>query len=190
MKPLFIIIFSLLFSANFHAQKEETTDVKNSTLIEFFNQDYKKKNYKKFTGNIVFKGNTVLFDDKIVYFDKSDKITSAILKEGLIYPQLLTDFQMQKFINESTDKSQKRFLKLQKNPRSNFDVNNIKLSNISEINFQSLDSKTKRFKITLKNIRLNSTSIYLFELVNKNASKDDKLEDFIKNSKLTYIGVK
>lgn len=187
MKFIFTIGLSLLLSSNFLAQKNEKLNSKDQTIVEHFKTDYKKKNYKKFAGKILVKDNIIHFDDKTVYYDKADKITGTILKEGLIYPQLLTDYQMQKFLDESTDKTQKRFLKLQKDPKASFDVNNIKLSNTSELTFFNSNIKTKRFKVSLKDIRLNTTSTYLFELMNDKATKDISLEEFIKGAKLTYI---
>jgi len=176
-----------LLSANISAQKIEKLSTKDAAIAKHFKNDYKKKNYKRFSGKTVVKDNNIQFDGKTVYYDKSDKITATILREGLIYPQLLTDFQMNKFLEETTDKNQKRFLKLQKDPRASFDVNNIKMSQVSELGFMPIDLKTKRFKMTLKDIRLNSTSIYLFEMMNQNATKEMTMENFIKGAKLTYI---
>lgn len=189
MKFLFSIGLSLLLSSNLFAQKSEKLSTKDAAIVEHFKNDYKKKNYKKFEGKIIAKDNLVQFDDKTVYYDKADKTTATILKEGLIYPQLLTDFQMQKFLDDTTDKTQKRFLKLQKDPKASFDVNNIKLSNVSELTFFNSDFRVKRFKISLKDMRLNSTKIYLFELMNNKATKDTSQEEFIKGSKLTYIDI-
>ncbi|MFY1046519.1 hypothetical protein [Chryseobacterium sp. GP-SGM7] len=187
MKLLFSISLSLLISSSFFAQKNEKLSTKDNAIIEHFKNDYKKKNYKKFAGKINVKENLAEFDNKTVYYDKSDKITATILKEGLIYPQLLTDFQMQKFLDETTDKTQKRFLKMQKDPKASFDVNNIKLTNPVELTFFNTNLKTKRFKITANNIRLNSTTTYLFELMNDKGAKDISLEEFIRGAKLTYI---
>jgi hypothetical protein len=187
MKYIFAIGLSVLLSSNFLAQKNEKLSTKDAAIATHFKTDYKKKNYKRFDGKITVKDNLIQFDNKIVYYDKTDKITATILKEGLIYPQLLTDYQMQKFLDESTDKTQKRFLKLQKDPRASFDVNNIKLSNTSELTFLNSNLKAKRFKVSLKDIRLNTTSTYLFELMNDKAAKDISLEEFIKGAKLTYI---
>lgn len=187
MKFLFSIGLSLFLSASFSAQKAEKSGTKDIAIAERFKNDYKKKNYKKFNGKITVKENSVQFDNKTIYFDKSDKVTFSVLAEGLIYPQLLTDFQMQKFLDETTDKTQKRFLKLQKDPRASFDVNNIKLSNPSELVSLSSNSKTKRFRISLKDSRLNATTVYIFELMNDKAAKGTSLEDFIKGAKLTYI---
>lgn len=187
MKFIFTIGLSLLLSSNFFAQKNEKLSTKDAAIVEHFKTDYKKKNYKKFAGKMLVKDNLIQFDDKTVYYDKTDKITATILKEGLIYPQLLTDYQMQKFLDESTDKTQKRFLKLQKDPKASFDVNNIKLSNTSELTFFNSNIKTKRFKLSLKDIRLNTTSTYFFELMNDKSTKGISLEEFIKGAKLTYI---
>lgn len=187
MKLQFSILFALLISFHSFAQKPGNLSEKDKAIAENFRNDYKKKNYKKFDGKITVKDNLVQFDDKIIYYEKINNATLAILKEGLIYPQLLTDFQMNKFLDETTDKNQKRFLKLQKDPRASFDVNNVKLNNLSELTFLSSNAKTKRFKISLRDTRLNTTTTYVFELMNDKAPKGSSLEEFIKGAKLTYI---
>ncbi len=187
MKLLYTASLTLLLSASVFAQKTEKPGPKDKTAIEHFKNDYKKKNYKKFSGDIVVKDNQIQFDNKVIFYDKSDKITKAILQEGLIYPQLLTDFQVDKFENEDSDRTQKRFAKLQKNWKIAFDVNNIRLYNASELVFLSNDEKIKRFKILCKDPKFPNTMVYYIELTNKNAVKDMPLQDFIKNSKVTHI---
>lgn len=187
MKLLYTVSLTLLLSASVFAQKTEKPGPKDKAAIQHFQNDYKKKNYKKFNGNIVVKDNQVQFDDKVIFYDKSDKITKAILEEGLIYPQLLTEFQVDKFENEDSDRTQKRFAKLQKNWKIAFDVNNIKLYNASELVFLSNDEKVKRFKILCKDPKFPNTMVYYVELTNKNAMKDTPLQDFIKNAKVTHI---
>lgn len=188
MKLLYTFGLSLLFSANVFGQKAEKVNPKEKAIIEQYKTQYKKKNYKKFEGKITVTDSHVQFDDKVFFYDKSDKITAQLLKEGLLYPQLLTDYQMQKFLDETTDKTQKRFLKLQKDPRAGFDVNNVKISNTVEISSLSSNLKTKIFKFNYKDTKLGNNSIlYLIELTNKSASKETSLEDFIKGANLAYL---
>ncbi|KMQ69031.1 hypothetical protein ACM39_07090 [Chryseobacterium sp. FH2] len=188
MKLLYTLSLTLLLSVNVFGQKNEKLSPRDKALIEQYKNEYKKKNYKKFEGKITVTDTQVQFDDKFFYYDKADKITALLLKEGLLYPQLFTDYQMRKFLDETTDKTQKRFLKLQKDPRAGFDVNNVRLSNAAEISSLSSNPKTKIIKLTYKDSKLGNTSIsYLIELTNKNAVKDTALEDFIKGSELTYL---
>lgn len=187
MKLLYTIALSLFLTTPVFSQKTEKATSKDKAVIEHFKNDYKKKNYKKFDGKMILNDNQVLFDSKIIFYDKSDKITELMLKEGLIYPQLLTQFQVDKFENEDSDRTQKRFAKLQKNWKDAFEVNNIKLSNGTELAFLSQDEKVKRFKIVCKDPKFPNLMIYYFELTDKNATKDTSIQDFIKNSKLTHI---
>ncbi|WBV60696.1 hypothetical protein PFY12_00930 [Chryseobacterium camelliae] len=187
MKLLLSLGLCLSLSSPAFSQKKGTLNAKDQAIVEHFKTEYKKKNYKRFEGKITAKDIQVQFDNKIIYYDKSDKVIASLLKEGLIYPQLLTDYQMEKFLDETTDKTQKRFLKLQKDPRASFDVNNVKLSNIKELTFTSSNPKAKRFKITFKDNRINSTIYYLIELTNKNAKENTSLDEFIKGSSLTYL---
>lgn len=186
MKFKFSIILCLLCSVIYFGQKKGVLSTKDQRASEHFKSEYKKKNYKKFEGKITAKENYVLFDDKVVFFDKSDKIAFSIFNQGLIYPQLLTDYQMQKFLDETTDKTQKRFLKLQKDPKASFDVNNITVK-ISELTFLNVNDKTKMFKLTTKNRNLPNSIIYYIELTNSKASKNMTIEAFAKDAKLTYL---
>lgn len=187
MKLIYTISLSLFLSASVFGQKTEKAGPKDKAVIEHFKNDYKKKNYKKFNGKMTLNDNQILFDNKIIFYDKSDKITETMLKEGLIYPQLLTEFQVDKFENEDSDRTQKRFAKIQKNWKDSFEVNNIKLSGGSELSFLSTDEKVKRFKVVCKDPKFPNLMIYYFELTDKNATKDTSVQDFIKNSKLTHI---
>ncbi|MBK1896932.1 hypothetical protein [Chryseobacterium paridis] len=185
MKRQFSFILLLSLSIATFGQKKET--IKEKAITEQFKNDYKKKTYPRFEGKIIVKDTQIQFDDKTIFYDKSDKTTGLILQQGLIYPQLLTDYQMEKFIDESTDKTQKRFLRLQKNPRAGFDVNNVKLSNTVELAFVESNPKVKRFRMTCKDNKLGNLIQYLFELTNKNAGKETAMDEFIKNSTLTYL---
>lgn len=187
MKSIFSLSLCVLLSMNAFSQKKEALSPKDKAVAEHFKNDYKKKNYKRFEGKITEKDKLFQFDDKIIYYDKSDKITALLLKEGLIYPQLLTDYQMQKFLDETEDKTQKRFLKLQKDPKAGFDVSGIKLSNTTEIPSLSTNPNIKRFKIQCRDNRISSTLTYFIELTNKEANDKTSLEDFIKGAKLTYV---
>lgn len=186
MKLQFSVILCLLFSVAAFGQKKEVLNSKDQHAVEHFKSEYKKKNYKKFEGKIITKDNQILFDDKVIFFEKADKSTVSILQQGLIYPQLLTDYQMQKFLDETTDKTQKRFLKLQKDPKAGFDVNNISVK-FSELPFLNVNEKVKRFRMTTKNRNLPNSIIYFVELTNSKAIRNMSFDDFVKGSKLTYL---
>lgn len=187
MKLLYTLSFSILLSVSAAAQKTTKAGPKDKAVIEHFKNDYKKKNYKKFTGQITVKDKQIVFDNKTVLYDPADKITTLLLKEGLVYPQLLTDFQVDKFENEDSDRTQKRFARLQKNWKDAFDVNNIRLSSASEQAFLSSDPTVKRFKVMCKDPKFPNMMAYYFELTDKRADQNTSTEEFIKNAKLTHI---
>lgn len=187
MKLLYTISLSLLLSVSVSGQKTEKAGPKDKAVIEHFKNDYKKKNYKRFAGKITVNDNQILFDNKIIFYSKSDKILQPLLQEGLVYPQLLTAYQIDKFENEDSDRTQKRFAKLQKNWKDSFEVNNIKLSNATELAFLSSDPTIKRFKVLCKDPKFPNMMVYYFELTDKNADKNTTTENFIKNAKLTHI---
>ena len=187
MKILYTLSLSVILSSFVYGQKTDKPGPKDKALTEHFKNDYKKKNYKKFNGTLTLNDKQALFDNKIIFYDPSDKITALLLKEGLIYPQLLTDYQVEKFENEDSDRTQKRFAKLQKNWKDAFEVNNIRLSGGTELTFLSNDPTIKRFKVLCKDPKFPNLMIYYFELTDRKADKNTSTEDFIRNAKLTHI---
>lgn len=186
MKKYIPLIVLILLSSGISAQKKEDTNKQDVQIIEHFNKAYKKKNYDKFVGKITTNFNQIIFDNKSLFVGKTDKLSKLILEQGLIYPQLIRDFELQKFLAESTDKTQKRYLKHQKNPSASFEVNN-EMIKITELNFLNINDKIKRFKINLKNNSIPSSRTFFIELTNKKANKETTTEDFIKNSNLTFL---
>lgn len=185
MKNKIVGIVCLLVSVGFCAQTKTAVAKNEKQAIEHFEKNYKKKKYSKFEGKITPLDKQFSFDDKIAYVEKADKLTKSILSEGLFYPQLLTDYQMDKFMRESTDKSQKTYLKLQKNPKASFDVNKINVK-ITDLQIDLDNEKTKRYKVVTKATNIPSVRYYI-ELTNNKATKETKIEDFLKNAKLTYL---
>ncbi|MCY0968194.1 hypothetical protein [Chryseobacterium wangxinyae] len=186
MKLQFSVILFLLFSTAGFSQKKQALNSKDQHAVEHFKSEYKKKNYKKFEGKITTRDNQIIFDDKVIFFDKSDRLTTEILQQGLIYPQLLTDYQMNKFIDETKDKTQIRFLKLHKNPRAPFDVNNISVE-ITELPFLHEKDSSRRFRLTTKSRNLPNSIVYFLEITNNRAAKNMSAEEFVKGAKLTYL---
>ncbi len=187
MKILYTISLSVMLSASGFGQKITKAGPRDKAVIEHFRNDYKKKNYKKFDGDMTVNDKQMVFDKKTVFYDPSDKITALILKERLVYPQLLTDFQVDRFENEDSDRTQKRFAKLQKNWKDAFEVNNIRFSNGSEMAFLSTDPTVRRFKVLCKDPKFPNMMAYYFELTNRKADRNTATEDFIRNAKLTHI---
>lgn len=186
MKIYLTLIFVILFSSGILAQKKDNTSKQDAQIIEHFKTQYKKKNYDKFEGKITTNFTQIIFDDKSLFVGKTDKLTKLILEQGIVYPQLIRDYELQKFLTESTDKSQKRYLKHQKNPSASFEVNN-EVIKIATLTYFTTNDQVKRFKINLRNNSIPSSRTFLIELTNKKASKETTTEDFIKNSSLTFL---
>ncbi|KQT17447.1 hypothetical protein ASG31_08535 [Chryseobacterium sp. Leaf404] len=187
MRLTYSFIFCLFFTAGVFAQKNETLNAKDKKIIEHFENNYKKKNYKKFEGKIAVYKNYVTFDDKTVSFDPSDKATISILQNGLIYPQLISDYQAEKYREETTDRTQKRFMKIQKDWKAAFDIKSLKLSLLQELSYFKKNSTVKRFKVSSKNSNLPNSVTYFFELTNDKADAKTSMSDFLNGARLTYF---
>ena len=187
MKLQYSFILCLMLSTGVFAQKNETLSSKDKKIIEYFEKNYKKKNYKKFDGKITVNKNYVSFDSKTIMFDTNEKAIQNILKNGLIYPQLVSEYQAEKYKEETTDRTQKRFMKLQKDWKAAFDIQSLKMSQLYELSYFKGNEHVKRFKVTSKNSNLPNSVTYFFELTNDKAEAKTSLEDFINGAKLTYF---
>ena len=187
MKIRFLMIFCLIFSVFAWAQKNQNISPKDKKIIEHFEKNYKKQNYKKFNGTIIVNNNNVSFDKRTITFDTAEKIIQTILKNGLIYPQLISEYQAEKYKKETTDRTQKRFMKIQKDWKSSFDIVSLKLSQLQDLQYFKNNIQVKRFKVISKNNNLPNSVIYFFELTNEKATAKTNLEDFVNGAKLTYF---
>lgn len=187
MRLQYSFIFCLLFSTGVFAQKNEPLNAKDKKTVEHFEKNYKKKNYKKFEGKITMNKNSVSFDDKTVTFEANEKTIINILKNGLIYPQLISDYQAEKYKEETTDRTQKRFMKIQKDWKAAFEIKSLKLSQLQELPYFKQNIQVKRFKVISKNNNLPNSVNYFFELTNDKADMKTNIEDFVNGAKLTYF---
>ncbi|MEG2310230.1 hypothetical protein SAMN05421796_10614 [Chryseobacterium piscicola] len=187
MKIRFLMIFCLIFSVFAWAQKNQAISPKDKKIIEHFEKNYKKQNYKKFNGTIIVNNNNVSFDKRTITFDTAEKIIQTILKNGLIYPQLISEYQAEKYKKETTDRTQKRFMKIQKDWKSSFDIVSLKLSQLQDLQYFKNNIQVKRFKVISKNNNLPNSVIYFFELTNEKATAKTNLEDFVNGAKLTFF---
>lgn len=187
MKIRFLMIFCLIFSVFAWAQKNQAISPKDKKIIEHFEKNYKKQNYKKFNGTIIVNNNNVSFDKRTITFDTAEKIIQTILKNGLIYPQLISEYQAEKYKKETTDRTQKRFMKIQKDWKSSFDIVSLKLSQLQDLQYFKNNIQVKRFKVISKNNNLPNSVIYFFELTNEKATGKTNLEDFVNGAKLTFF---
>ena len=187
MKIRFLMIFCLIFSVFAWAQKNQDINPKDKKIIEHFEKNYKKQNYKKFNGTIIVNNNNVSFDKRTITFDTAEKIIQTILKNGLIYPQLISEYQAEKYKKETTDRTQKRFMKIQKDWKSSFDIVSLKLSQLQDLQYFKNNIQVKRFKVISKNNNLPNSVIYFFELTNEKATAKTNLEDFVNGAKLTFF---
>ena len=180
---LFLFGFSFGFSQiNEFKNQDEQEDYwakqvfeKERDLIEY--QRYKSK-------TLVKSNNEIQFGNKTLIIDCSSKFL-PIFTEGIFYPQLVIgNAENKKKINKV------EFGKLNINEQVFYKINRNDLFNISELEelqFLSNDSEIKRFRFWSFHLGMANPQVYYFELTNESATKNTSLEDFIKNSKLTFV---
>jgi hypothetical protein len=172
------IILSLLIVFSFTQERFAT---KNDYLFakDVFKNEYKKKIYKRFTNSIIVVDETIIkFDKSILEINISNDYKSIFL-EGILYPDIiLGDYEIitQSLINTTEDNSIDALT----------NVDSLRIINFIELTKLNPNHRTKRFLFwVFTKEKMNPTECYI-ELQNKNATKKTLIDDFIKESILTF----
>ncbi|GAA4239857.1 hypothetical protein [Winogradskyella damuponensis] len=124
---------------------------------EFFKEEYKKKHYSKFVGEIEKSENKIKFG-KVQYVELFDTNSdyNLIFEKGLFYPDILSAISL-------------------------------RIGNLEELEFLSKNPKVKRFWFWLYQPNMANPQVYLFELTNEKANEKTDWKSFIKNAELTFV---
>ena len=124
---------------------------------KFFDNNYKKQQISRYTGNIsIIDSNRIRFDKTLLMVYQCDAKFRAIFTNGIFYPSLV-----------GTD--------------------SLTISNVEEPSFLKSSVKIKRFKILTWMRPLINPSVYFFEITNDKATIRTSTEDFVKGAHLTFI---
>ncbi len=128
---------------------------------QFFEKNYEKSEYSKFNGQVKITNSEIQIGEKDYISNLySNQKYNLIFEKGLLYPSLLMS-------------------------------DSLYICCIEELPFLSDNPQIKRFRfllsVKIRNIELLNPSVYLFELTNEKATKDDNWEVFIENAKLTFL---
>ncbi|MCH2195913.1 hypothetical protein [Kordia sp.] len=152
---------------------------------EFFKKEYVKTTYKVYTDSI--KKTTVtnfMYTDKTFEVHNLNKLLAPIFSKGILYPQLISDFETQ------PKKTAKELDSLSTIQRYLYDISrgdHLIISNIEELPFLSNSSKVKRFRFWMYRPNIANPQVFLFELTNDKATKKTTLKEFVENATLTFL---
>lgn len=186
MKKIIInLLFSTAFCTSTMAQEKAALSKKDLQTLALFQQKKKQKNYKKFAGTINVRENNILFNDKILSVENGDILTREILLSGVVYPQLLSEYQKEKYIAEM-DRTQRRYYQIQKDKDAPFDVHNF-TAEIIELKMYQPKKGARYFKMITRNKKFANSVLYYFELANNKAPNSQNISELLKDAKLTQL---
>jgi len=151
---------------------------------EVFKKDYKKQNLERFNGQVVkIDESTFRFGDKVLIVDTEDNRLMDIFSSGIFHPDIIDKNRatkpLMKTQSDTMTESEQVFYNLSRNDSTT-------IGNLEELKKLNPDSKTKRFVFWLyQKGMMNPTECY-FEIFNKNGTKQMTIEEFIKDSNLTF----
>jgi hypothetical protein len=149
-----------------------------------FKREYKKKEFEKFNGKVgVISENTFRYGDKVLTIYTDDKNLIQIFSNGIFHPEIIGGKQTTQSLTKAQlntmSSDAKVFYNLTRNDSTT-------IGNVEQLEKLNPNLKTKRFVFWLYNrAMINPTECY-FELYNDKATKEMTIEEFIRNSKLTF----
>jgi hypothetical protein len=149
-----------------------------------FKKEYKKQNHETFSGQVgQINERTFSYGDKVLIVDTEDSRLLTIFSKGIFHPNIidkrLATKPLTKVQLDTLTESEQVFYNLARNDSTT-------IGNLEELERLNPDLKRKRFVFWLyRKGMMNPTECY-FELFNDKGTKDMAIEEFIKDSKLTF----
>lgn len=149
-----------------------------------FRREYKKKDYEKFSGEVeTINENTFRYGDKVLTVYAEDNNLIPIFSKGIFYADLIGGKQTTKSLTKSQLDTMSTDAKVFYNISRN---DSITIGDVEQLEKLNPNPKTKRFVFWLYNTGMvNPTECY-FELYNNKGTKEMTIDEFIRNSKLTF----
>ena len=182
MKTLIIKIFIGFSFFNCLGQTDNETKYQFAKSV-FNSKVYSKGNYDRFSGQIdSIDANTFRLGEKILKVETNNNE----LKKLIVIRVFNAD---EIFGKETTKKPKAELDSLSQNQRVFFNLT--RNDTLAICCFESLDKlnpnpQTKRFKFWVMRIGVANPTEYYIELYNEKAKKETELDEFIKNSKMSF----
>jgi hypothetical protein len=151
---------------------------------DVFRREYKKTNYETFRGQVeVINKNIFRYGDKVltVYTEHTKLI--PIFSQGIFHADIVggrhTTKSLTKFQLDTMSTDAKVFYNISRNDSST-------IGNVEQLEKLNPNPKTRRFVFWLYNKGMANPTECYFEIYNDKGTKEMTIDEFIKNSKLTF----
>lgn len=189
MNNFFTFLFLFIFFLGISQKREfkNQGEQENYWAEQVFEKEYQKQNYSKYKGNILIESNTqIIFGNKTLNINCNSDFL-PIFTNGIFYPQLiLGNTENNKILTnselEKLTPQEQVFYKLGRNDLFN-------ISELEELTFLNKNKSPtiKRFRFWSFWSGMANPQVYYFEITNENANDNTTINEFIKNSKLTFL---
>ena len=182
MKTLIINIFIVFSFFNCIGQTDNETKYQFAKSV-FNSKEYLKGNYDRFSGRIdSIDTNTFRLGEKILKIETGNNVLRKLIEIGVFNADEI-------FGKETTKKTKAELDSLSQNQRVFFNLT--RNDTLAICCFESLEKlnpnpQTKRFKFWVMRIGVANPTEYYIELYNEKAKKETELDEFIKNSKMSF----
>ncbi|MBS1528820.1 MAG: hypothetical protein JSU01_00815 [Bacteroidetes bacterium] len=198
MKILLLLIttscHSLLTNAQARANSSDTTkhefknagEQENYWAEQLFKNEYQKRHFKKFHGEIIINGNHYQYGSQVltVYAPEEFK---PLFREGILYPDIIHGyFKPDKRIKIELSKTDTA----KANPvpiKSILKPDSLSLSAFEELKFLEKSPHQKRFRFWMFRKGFANPSVYFIELTNNKATRDTPISEFVQGVHLTFV---
>lgn len=160
---------------------KNTGELEDCWAIKVFKNEYQKRDFNKYDGHIVeIRSNVLKYDKQYFIIVDAKESIKTIFELGIIYPTLVDEWYNYSKKNDSTITNKPKSFNL-------FKGDSLYIANVEEMKFLNPSPQIKRFRFWLYRDGFMNPTVYLFELENKEATKNTGLSGFIEGAKLTFI---
>jgi len=183
MKVISLLILFLLTKGTY-AQDESLTGTKYQFAQYVFKNEYKRASFKRFSGKMQVKSNSILYDEKTLVLDDIHNPHLTIFTSGIFYPNIITGHKRSELKSSQAVALMTTIEKVFYNMTG---TDSLTISGFEELSLINPNSRIKRFVFwVFTKGRANPTECYI-ELENLTANNKTPILNFIKNSKLTFF---
>lgn len=182
MRTIVIPILFGLCCFNCFGQSINETKYRHAKNV-FNSTEYVKGSYDRFYGQIIpIDSNTFKIGEKVLEINSENKVLKQLILLGIFNVDIIfgknTSIKSKAEI-DSLDVAQKVFYNISRN-------DSLSICCFEELDKLNPNPQTKRFKFWVMSSGASNLTEYYIELYNEKAIKETEMDEFIKNSKMSF----
>ncbi len=155
----------------------------DSWAEQFFEKNYSKQNFDKYSGDIIVNGDGFTYSDQTLVVTNTTKKLRSIFLNGIFYPSIITGQTKTKL------KGKEELDTLSVGEKALYNItrtDSLVITDLEEMTFLNKTPAQKKFRFWLFRKGILNPTVCFIELTNKMATEKTDIESFISGATLTF----